>query len=370
MPAFGYTTEGGFEVSPFIDMINGGGPGRSGDVFEGGGILSALANAVATPYGSQRQRRGMPQFPGAPDPMDPLYGAVTGAFDEITPRSDESFPMTGGEEPGAGLSPATTTDASEPRDLFERDYAVTVTETDFGLPGYRLPFDVLPGDMLVGAEALALQRARNAVQNYAGSGMTPSTAYVPSTVPSPTEPRDLFERDYAGMPVSGVMVTDEDFQLPGAQLPFDVIAGDMLLGAEALNLQRARNEALGSAQPNISRGVPGTVPSTAPRNYAGSGMTPATAYVPAARPAYNPAPVDYGPSALSPAAQIMFDGTDGAYAGMTPGAGRQPGMPLEIYPSELSQAEYDQIMAEMRVAYPNLPEPELEALARNFGFLP
>ena len=53
----------------FIDMIDGGGygEGKMGDKFEGGGIFSMLANALATPYGSEdeerkrrlRQRRGL-----------------------------------------------------------------------------------------------------------------------------------------------------------------------------------------------------------------------------------------------------------------------------------------------------------------------
>ena len=37
----------------FMDMIDGGGAGRMGDKFEGGGIFSALANLIATPYGSE-----------------------------------------------------------------------------------------------------------------------------------------------------------------------------------------------------------------------------------------------------------------------------------------------------------------------------
>ena len=41
----------------FIDMIDGGGAGRMGDTFEGGGIFSALANLLATPYGSEDERR-------------------------------------------------------------------------------------------------------------------------------------------------------------------------------------------------------------------------------------------------------------------------------------------------------------------------
>ena len=49
MSRYGYTSESGVEIPAMIDMINGGGPGRSGDRFEGGGILSALANILARP---------------------------------------------------------------------------------------------------------------------------------------------------------------------------------------------------------------------------------------------------------------------------------------------------------------------------------
>jgi len=41
----------------FMDMIDGGGAGTYGDKFEGGGIFSALANLVATPYGSEDPTR-------------------------------------------------------------------------------------------------------------------------------------------------------------------------------------------------------------------------------------------------------------------------------------------------------------------------
>jgi len=43
----------------FIDMIDGGGygEGKTGDKFEGGGIFSVLANALATPYGSEDEER-------------------------------------------------------------------------------------------------------------------------------------------------------------------------------------------------------------------------------------------------------------------------------------------------------------------------
>jgi len=41
----------------FIDMIDGGGAGTMGDKFEGGNIFSMLANALATPYGSEDEER-------------------------------------------------------------------------------------------------------------------------------------------------------------------------------------------------------------------------------------------------------------------------------------------------------------------------
>lgn len=53
---YGYETAGGERVTALRDMFDGGGAGRSGDEFEGGGILSLIANLLATPYGSQRQR--------------------------------------------------------------------------------------------------------------------------------------------------------------------------------------------------------------------------------------------------------------------------------------------------------------------------
>ena len=41
----------------FLDMFDGGGAGKMGDNFEGGGILSMLANALASPYGSEDEAR-------------------------------------------------------------------------------------------------------------------------------------------------------------------------------------------------------------------------------------------------------------------------------------------------------------------------
>lgn len=45
------------EYVDFLDRFDGGGAGRTGNSFEGGGLLSALANIFATPYGSEDQAR-------------------------------------------------------------------------------------------------------------------------------------------------------------------------------------------------------------------------------------------------------------------------------------------------------------------------
>ena len=41
----------------FLDMIDGGGAGKMGGEFQGGGILSQIANLIATPYGSEDPER-------------------------------------------------------------------------------------------------------------------------------------------------------------------------------------------------------------------------------------------------------------------------------------------------------------------------
>jgi len=41
----------------FLDYIDGGGAGQTGNSFQGGGLFSALANLFATPYGSEDRAR-------------------------------------------------------------------------------------------------------------------------------------------------------------------------------------------------------------------------------------------------------------------------------------------------------------------------
>lgn len=93
MMGYGYENAAGDRISALIDMINGGGPGRSGGTFEGGGILSLLANAVAKPYGSVRERPGHTPVGAAaatpmevirPIPTEPVDAAVLPGSANIT----------------------------------------------------------------------------------------------------------------------------------------------------------------------------------------------------------------------------------------------------------------------------------------------
>jgi hypothetical protein len=58
----------------FNDMIDGGGANASGQSFEGGGLLSMIANMIASPRGSQQ---------GQPEPMGGL----------LSPQARPAMPM-------------------------------------------------------------------------------------------------------------------------------------------------------------------------------------------------------------------------------------------------------------------------------------
>jgi hypothetical protein len=64
----------------FNDMIDGGGAGQSGQSFEGGGLLSMIANMIAKPRGSQQ---------GQPEPMGGL----------LSPQARPAMPMQAQPQP-------------------------------------------------------------------------------------------------------------------------------------------------------------------------------------------------------------------------------------------------------------------------------
>ena len=99
-------------------MIDGGGAGTMGDKFEGGGIFSMLANALATPYGSEdeermrklRQMRGLlaPDesiAPKAAPRPTVTRGGGTGRT-QVRPQTRPSQSMPFGSTPVGGGMPA------------------------------------------------------------------------------------------------------------------------------------------------------------------------------------------------------------------------------------------------------------------------
>ena len=102
----------------FIDMIDGGGAGKFGKEFEGGGIFSVLANALATPYGSEdkdrmrrvRQMRGLlaPDesiAPKAAPRPTVTRGGGTGRT-QVRPQARPAQSMPFGSTPVGGGMPA------------------------------------------------------------------------------------------------------------------------------------------------------------------------------------------------------------------------------------------------------------------------
>ena len=102
----------------FIDMIDGGGAGKFGKEFEGGGIFSMLANALATPYGSEdeermrklRQMRGLlaPDESIAPKaaPRPTVTRGGGAGRTQVRPQARPAPSMTFGSTPVGGGMPA------------------------------------------------------------------------------------------------------------------------------------------------------------------------------------------------------------------------------------------------------------------------
>lgn len=103
----------------FIDMIDGGGAGKFSKEFEGGGIFSMLANALATPYGSEddERRRKLRQMRGLLAPDESIApsaaprptvtrGGAGQAQAQVRPQARPAQSMPFGSTPVGGGMPA------------------------------------------------------------------------------------------------------------------------------------------------------------------------------------------------------------------------------------------------------------------------
>ena len=175
----------------FIDMIDGGGygEGKMGDKFEGGGIFSMLANALATPYGSEddERKRKLRQMRGllAPD-------------ESIAPSAAPRPTVTRGGGGGAGQAQAQVRPQARPA----QSMPFGSTPVGGGMPAApRMTFGNIPvGGGMPAAPAQNMARPQMPV-----SGM-PQAPRAAAQGPSPQ----------AGMPV---VISDNDaFQIMVSQL--------------------------------------------------------------------------------------------------------------------------------------------------------
>ena len=82
-----------------LDMIDGGGANAEGNEFQGGGLLSVIANAIATPYGSSGRMRDDMQ---AQRPVARPAGRFgNGSINSVaaTPAQLSPLEMFGGQQP-------------------------------------------------------------------------------------------------------------------------------------------------------------------------------------------------------------------------------------------------------------------------------
>ena len=212
----------------FIDMIDGGGAGTMGDKFEGGGIFSMLANALATPYGSEdkdrmrrvRQMRGLlapdesiaPS--AAPRPTVTRGGGAGQAQSVAAPAPSMAFGSTpvGGGMPaapsmtfgnipvGGGMPAARAAAPSVQPDMALPDQKniFNGVTTQFGMPiiqdetmrdpfGYRLPFSDANQASDMVAPTMVTPRTERGISSPEGTEALRARAALRSRFPFATE---------------------------------------------------------------------------------------------------------------------------------------------------------------------------------------
>ena len=166
------------EFLDFIDMINGGGAGVAGDKFEGGGILSSIANALFSPYGSaarlasqtpvtRPQARPQHDYRGgqgqpAPQPQDTLpadfhlgSGSPVDMFGLLNPQ------LTPQPDPRMGPTQASAQPMPAPSAIMESLLRDAQTMQTIG-------------------DTQRQQRAGNTFDQYGGYAVAPPNPYTPS----------------------------------------------------------------------------------------------------------------------------------------------------------------------------------------------
>lgn len=151
-----------------LDMIDGGGAGRSGDRFEGGGLLSALGNLFAKPYEAQ-------------DRVERIAATTRSANDGMTLRPRARPEMTFGNTPVGGGMPAA-------RPMMFGD-----TPVGGGMPA--APSDMMFGDTPVGSMPAAPTQMVRPEGPAAGMPQAAQAAQAVSGMPAPMPTESRFGPD-------------------------------------------------------------------------------------------------------------------------------------------------------------------------------
>lgn len=111
----------GNRFTGLLDMIDGGGGGKSGDRFQGGGLLSMLGNLFAKPYEAQQRVEDIANRTSArnvtPNTTTPPVNMTTGT--PITEYSDSLLPPVLAPIPAAAVDPRKFDPSTEPSVLTE-----------------------------------------------------------------------------------------------------------------------------------------------------------------------------------------------------------------------------------------------------------
>ena len=194
----------------FMDMIDGGGAGQTGDRFQGGGLFSALANAVATPYGSEDDERmkammerrmsaGLIDRPQAPTPQvvrsaAPSSAPATTPLPQLRPDEGSDYPSmnmpaisgytTPQEYSSSGMTPANVVPYQGSQAVPTFDDPSTPAMLDFFADNYIDPRTYAPD-----------YQARRSYQNYLdylNTGRYPNEPLGPN-------PRDVYAQMQGSM---------------------------------------------------------------------------------------------------------------------------------------------------------------------------
>lgn len=200
---YGYTDSGGEKIAALIDMINGGGAGRAGQEFEGGGILSLIANALFSPYGSQARGADSPATAMRP-PGRPAGGAPAPSGLPSLRGPAGGPPPAPRPSPAAATAPALRGPAGGPPPSAPATRPAPAMPT--GGPGTfapgRLPAARTPA--MTGAPSTAEMLE---LESYLANATRPQTPALrgpaggppPAARPTPALPSDPASRDPIGM---------------------------------------------------------------------------------------------------------------------------------------------------------------------------